>query len=283
MELVQVRVSDLQPHPRQDEFFSSLSHVMLEALAEDIECRGQQEPIRILRDGTIVAGHQRVEVFRRRGWAEIDAYVVDEEEELADEAVVDDLVSDNWMRRQLDDLTLARCYARFRQRYDCEYADESGDMRDILAARLGCGKSGRTLDRLLKLLELPRDIQDLITARSLTKSQGHTLLRLPPKDREAAYGRLREGDSAKSVLAAYKEDCGAAAKQPCEIAQELLRSLSQHQDVLESHLQELDTVQLPGRDVLAVLDQSIHLLTSIRDRKILLHEQSMQQIHNQIA
>ena len=77
-------------------------------------------------------------------------------------------------------------------------------MRDQLAARLNCGKSGRSLDRLERLLDLPLDIQHAISRGTLTKSHGEKILRLAPDVQAAIARALREGIPARQVLRDYR-------------------------------------------------------------------------------
>ena len=105
-----VALTDLKPHPQQHEVFADLPDEQLEELATDLKLNGQLVPIEVMPDGTIICGHQRVRAARKLGWSTVRAIIRDDLAELGKAAVFDRLVSDNLNRRQLDQLTQARCY-----------------------------------------------------------------------------------------------------------------------------------------------------------------------------
>jgi ParB family chromosome partitioning protein len=198
-----VPLVSLKTHPRQFEFFSETSESELAELAEDLTRRGQQEPIHICPDGTIVRGHRRVKAAEKLGWVAINAVVRQDLGDASCPETISDLINDNVMRRQLDELELARCYRELKQQYTAHDEDQYDDRRDRLAARLNCGKSGRSLDRLQRLLELPRDIQDMVSKKHLNKYQAEKILRLPESKRNSLFVDLRFGERVPEVLRRY--------------------------------------------------------------------------------
>jgi ParB/RepB/Spo0J family partition protein len=275
---VQVELAGLKTHPRQGDFFANTSEAELRELAADMEVRGQQEPIHCCSDGTIIRGHRRVQSAELLGWKTITAIIRNELGDADDEQVVDELILDNVMRRQLDDLSLARCYHQLKMSNVSSNGDEPGNIRDLLAARLNCGKSGRTLDRLERLLDLPRDIQDMISCGELNKSQGEKLLKLPKKQRDESITSLREGEPVNVVLRRHGIIKSAPATTPSHRGQELLNFLHRYVGKLAQHIGDLDRLQVRGGQALAVLDDAIDFLTAWRDRKQTLREQSISEI-----
>ena len=65
------KLDRLKEHPRQIEMFGNLSDSELQALAEDMKTNGQQEPLEICPDGTVISGHQRWRAAIILGWVEI--------------------------------------------------------------------------------------------------------------------------------------------------------------------------------------------------------------------
>jgi ParB/RepB/Spo0J family partition protein len=211
------KIAGLKEHPRQHEFFSDATDAELDELAADMDQRGQQDPVRILPDDRIVEGHQRLRAARKLGWEEIDVIVCHELAEAGEDAILYALISDNVNRRQVDDLTRARCYEELRVIEKKEILEgrrkvRSGDSRDRLAERLGAGISGRQLDRLRQLLLLPRPIQDAISRREMPQSLGHKILKIEPEKQDEIAQRLVLKDTVDQIITQF--DLKSERRQP---------------------------------------------------------------------
>jgi len=68
------RIADLRPHPRN---YRRHPERQLSLLRESLRIHGQQKPVVITPDGTILAGHGLVEAARAEGWSEIACHVYD--------------------------------------------------------------------------------------------------------------------------------------------------------------------------------------------------------------
>lgn len=279
----QLSLHRFHQHPRQNEFFGDTSDSELQELAADMQTRGQQERVHCLPDGTIIRGHRRVAAARLLGWEMIDAVVRYDLADAPEDAVVNELISDNLIRRQLDDLSLARCYRQLKQAAVSADDDGQGDIRDRLAARLQCGKSGRTLDRLERLLDLPRDLQDAISQGTMNRSQGERILRLSPERQAEIAEVIRIGEPVREVLVDLDVVKPSRKKAPADFAQELLASLRRIIPLLENHLTELDRVQVGDGLALSVLNEAVGFLTSWRDRKQQLRNRSIEAIRDQLT
>ena len=271
---IDVAIDSLLEHPRQGDFFSATSPAELQELADDLQHRGQQEPIHLCADGkTLVCGHRRTTAAKRLGWKTLRAVVHRDWTDPNAREVIEDLVSDNLLRRQLDDLGLARCYQFWNENLVLDAAEKGRDRRDVLAARMNCGKSGRTLERLEKLLELPRDIQDMITSKTVTKDQGGRILKLSAEKREGLYAALRSGEDVKKVLLRFGVTEPKRSKTAADLGAELVRFLKKNVDYLEDTIEELDRVQVRDcDDVVGLLDRAANLLADWSDRKQRLHD-----------
>lgn len=93
---------------KQLEMFDDLPEAEIDALAADIEANGLRQPIEILPDGTVLAGHQRLRAVRKLGWKEVNCVV---RTDLADDPAGAELffIMDNLNRRQLSPIMKARC------------------------------------------------------------------------------------------------------------------------------------------------------------------------------
>ncbi|MGD0901241.1 MAG: ParB N-terminal domain-containing protein, partial [Thermoguttaceae bacterium] len=179
----------------------------LDELARDMETHGQRDPVEILDNGVIVDGHQRRRAALRLGWNELDVIVREDLAEAEDSAVEAEMIAANLHRRQLDVLAIARLYARLRQiarGWDSDdfVGEVKRDVRDRLAGRLG-HRSGRTLDRYVKLLETPREVQDAVSRQELSMGAAIKVAKLSEDDRATIAAAIRQGQPAKEVIAAF--------------------------------------------------------------------------------
>src|SRR5262249_60344055 len=69
------KISRLKKHPLQETMFGDLPDAELRALAEDMRVNKQKDPVEILPDGTVLAGHQRIRAARLLGWPEGDGII----------------------------------------------------------------------------------------------------------------------------------------------------------------------------------------------------------------
>ena len=194
-----VRIGDLRAHPRQGELFPDLPPSELAALVADLRKNGQREPIRILPDGTVLCGHQRVRAARELGWDSVQAIVVNFDNE--DDALLL-VVSDNVRRRQLGPIALARIYDTLSRIEWAEGRQPGTDLRDEIAGRIG-GKCGRTLDRYRRLLRLPWAILQAVESGQLAMSVGLRILRLPSNVRDEIAAEIDRGEEADQVVARH--------------------------------------------------------------------------------
>lgn len=272
--VVAIPIAVLKSHPRQLEFFSDTSECELEELARDLGERGQQEPIHVSPDYTILRGHRRVRAASLLEWETIRAVVRYDIPDVNSPEAVMDLICDNVMRRQCDELELARCYREMKATHDPESDDLSGDIRDRLAARLRTGKSGRTLDRLERLLQLPRDIQDMISRNTLNKHQGEKILKLPHSKREALIAELQSSQPVPDVLRRYGVITSTSRKSLTQVGEELLRFFRTHLQALRDEIASLDSVQIPDIDAVQLLDEASRVLKTWAKRKRSLRRKS---------
>lgn len=264
------KLAELREHPRQPDIFSESSQIELQELADDMARRGQQEPVHILPDGTIIRGHRRVRAAGLLGWSEIDVVVRHDLATAGEDAQMDELLRDNLIRRRLDDLTLARCYRELKKierRRGRNATSSSKDLRDRLAARLGTKLSGRQLDRLERLLDLPRPIQDAISRRELTKDHGRAILALPAANRQKIADALAAGKAAKSLVSEFALAPKACTQSPGEIAQDLLVLLAKHLPRLRKRIEDLDGLAVRGRNADKLIAEAAQFFGALKQRR----------------
>lgn len=275
--ITQVKISSLYTHPSQEDIFCETSESALEELAEDISRNGLQIPIEILKDGTIICGHRRVQAMLENEEKKIPAIIREDlGDDANDAAVIERLVNDNLQRRNLDDLEVARCYKAMKES-GLSFEGE-GDLRDIIAERIGCGKSGRTLERQLRLLELPRDLQDMISRGELNKSQGAKILELPKQEQERLVTSLRSDEPVKEVLTDYGIIRESDEETPEDVAVKMLRLLKQLVAMLQNDITKIDRVQVRGDSAIELIRQGAILFPEWHARKKKLRKASIDAI-----
>ena len=202
------RINELKEHPRQRELFEDLSDGELDELATSLDSDGLKNPVEILPDGTIVCGHQRIRAAKKLGWDEIDVVV---RHDLSGEgAILAELIRDNLDRRHLSEFDIARPYDELRKLAKAAgKLRGQGTLRDQLAKRFGPGFSGRKLDRLKRLLELPAEFQNFIRRGQLTQQNGERLLRLDLDRLDQAAEQIRNGADAQTIVKELLQGDGA--------------------------------------------------------------------------
>lgn len=198
-----IDIDKLTTHPDQRTIFPDLGDIALGELAEDIARNGLQTPIEITSNYTIICGHQRVRAYRRIGLKQIDAELRTDLEADGEGAIRSRFIEDNFNRRHISKLGIARCYRELK-RCGSELRNKlviQGDTRDYLAERFGL--SGRTLDRLEKMLEAPIEIQHAFEQNQLTQQQVLDFLKLPGNSRTEIVSRILNGELPSEVVVEY--------------------------------------------------------------------------------
>jgi ParB family chromosome partitioning protein len=157
--LDQVRPNAAQPRRRIDDD-------ALAALAESIATTGLIQPIvvRALPEGDyeLIAGERRWRAARAAGLSEVPAVVRDaDERERLEVGLVENLV-----RQDLDPIETAQALAIL--------VEDFGQSQADVARTVGRSRSG--VANLIRLLELPDDVQEMLVAGSLSEGHGRAIL-----------------------------------------------------------------------------------------------------------
>lgn len=195
----------LKSHPLQNVVIVDLKGPDRDRLKSDLDKNGQSYEIEITADDVIIDGHQRNRIALELGWPAVKVWVRDD---LVNQAAIEDrFLTANLNRRHMTPLEKARCY-----KYLIEQAAKAGqrrrktdgvrgDRRDELGKILGC--SGRTLDRWLRVLETPVEVQQAVEAKKLTLQEAERVADLADVLQEKVAAQIREGHDPKRVIASY--------------------------------------------------------------------------------
>lgn len=157
--LARIRPNASQPRKRIDD-------EALQVLADSIASTGLLQPV-VLRelgggDYELIAGERRWRAAGMAGLAEVPAVVRDADERQRLEAGL----VENLVRQDLDPIETAQALAVLVEDFGQSQAD---------VAR-GVGRSRSSVANLIRLLELPEDVQEMLVAGDLTEGHGRAIL-----------------------------------------------------------------------------------------------------------
>ena len=216
-------LTDIHPHPEQPR--RHFDDTALDELAESIRTRGVVQPILVRpraqgRGWEIVAGERRWRAAQRAGLHQIPAIVRD----LDDAETYTIALVENIQRQDLSAIEEAQAYARLRDRLG-HSADAIGRMT---------GKSRSHVTNILRLLELPDAVRDMIADGRL--GMGHSRALIGHEDAIAlAYKAVSKGWSVRKVEAMVRSSRKAEASPRRRLAAAPDADIS----ALETHLADM--------------------------------------------
>ena len=161
IDTMKVEANPFQPR----KFFDEAS---LEELAQNIQSQGLLHPIAVRQVGEryqIIAGERRFRAALRLGWNEIPAQI----HEADDRQMAELALTENIQRRDLNAIEKAISFANYLETY--------GGTQDELAKRLEISRP--TVTNLLRLLELPNQVQEAVFQERISPGHARALLALP--------------------------------------------------------------------------------------------------------
>ena len=165
--LMQIPVESIRPCPWQPR--SPLSEEDLRGLADSIARDGLLQPlvVRRIQEGQyeLVAGERRWRAARLAGLTSVPSVVRD----VPDSQVLELALVENLQRQDLNAIERAKAYRQLIQ--------QLGLTQEDAAKRLGQERS--TLANFLRLLELPEEIQQLVSRGTITSGHARAILTLP--------------------------------------------------------------------------------------------------------
>ena len=200
-ELRELPVGLVKPNPKQPR--TQFDQEALDALAASIESSGVIQPllVRPLHDGSyeLVAGERRWRAAQQAGLDKVPAVIRDSEQaERLQAALIENMV-----REDLNPVEEARACAALIEELDVSKED--------LARRIG--RSRPAVSNLIRLLDLPDELLDLLKSGELSEGHGKALLAARGNDVRRRLGReaARHGWSVRET-----ENRAKLASQPNE-------------------------------------------------------------------
>src|SRR5512138_2247891 len=188
--MASVKPNPYQPRTRMDEG-------PLDELVASIEASGLLQPVVVRPKGTgyeLIAGERRWRAAGRLGWSKIPAVIKDvDDQTLLTLALIENLQRDN-----LSPIDEAAGYQRLATEFKLAHSE---------IARM-VGRNRATIANLLRLLQLPAEIQALVHARTLSEGHARALLALADQAEMIllANQAAEEGWSVREVEARVRGD-----------------------------------------------------------------------------
>ncbi|MDO5553795.1 MAG: ParB/RepB/Spo0J family partition protein [Planctomycetia bacterium] len=224
---IPVELIDANPwQPRMD-----FAQEELAELAESLKQHGLIQPVIVRSKGDryeLVAGERRLRAAKLAGWGEVPACLLDvDEREMAELAL-----TENMQRKDLNAIEKATAFKNYIACY--------GGTHEELGERIGLSRAAVT--NLLRLLDLPTEIQDLVQKELLSSGHARALLPLPQdwqyeianriikenwtvRQTEAWVGKFLQGDADPQVPVGGKGARPQRSEQLRDLEQQLSRVL----------------------------------------------------------
>lgn len=203
---VSVSVYELEGNPFQPR--RDFDEAEIDALADSIREHGLLQPVVVRRSGgryQLVAGERRLRAAVKAGWSEVPAQVVDaDDRQTAELAIVENL-----QRKDLNPLEKAASFQRYLECYGCT--------QDELARRIQIDRS--TIANLIRLLELPEQVQQSLRLGAISQGHARALLPLGDEREQVAFCQriIEEGLSVRATEAQVQEAIRAADTEPLAV------------------------------------------------------------------
>lgn len=199
-----INLSELRPNPYQPRH--EFDEKALNELSESIKIHGVLQPIVVrksIKGYDIVVGERRFRASKLAGKVKIPAIV----KSLTDTQMMELAVIENLQREDLNPLEEAKSYQFLMDRLKLTQAET--------ADRLG--KSRPYIANMLRLMNLPQAVKDLIDQKKITGGHGRTLLGLKSEDEMIAVAK-KVIDESMSVreLEKYIKDLNQSDKKTKE-------------------------------------------------------------------
>ncbi len=175
-------VYEIEPNPYQPR--QDFDAEGIEALANSIKEHGLIQPIVVRRIGSryqLIAGDRRLRAAIKAGCAEVPARI----READDRQVAELAMIENLQRKDLNAIEKAVSFESYLERYGCTHEE--------LATRLSVDRS--TVANLIRLLELPEEVQSAVRAGKITQGHARALLPLGDEREQIAFCQRIQRDT----------------------------------------------------------------------------------------
>jgi ParB family transcriptional regulator, chromosome partitioning protein len=203
--VVRVAIEDIDANPVQPRRVFEAER--MEELAQSIRANGIIQPLVVRRNGDrlqLVAGERRLRAARLAGVREVPVVVQD----VPDERLLEITLIENLQREDLNPIEAAQAFERLGRELNMG-PEEIG---------LRTGKDRSTIVNLVRLLQLPPEVQEMVADRRLTAGHARCLLSLPTASlrREVAEKLVARGLSVREAERLTKRLTAAPERKAAE-------------------------------------------------------------------
>lgn len=193
-ELRQIPLSEIDANPYQPR--REFDPAEISSLSDSIVAHGVVQPIAVRRSGArfqLIAGERRLRASQQAGLETIPARILDLDERQTFEVAL----VENLQRTDLNALEKAHAFQA--------YVSKFGTTHEELAGHLGVDRS--TVTNLMRLLELPNEVQDAVRSGKISSGHARALLAIEdPIERVALCRKIVvEGMSVRQIEALVRE------------------------------------------------------------------------------
>jgi len=212
----------------------------LAALSESIRTVGILQPLVVRQVGErfqLVAGERRLRAAQAAGYGEVPVRVVD----FNDQQVLEAALVENIQRADLNPIEKAQGFQEYLQRFDMTHEE--------LSKRLGLDRS--TVTNLVRLLELPPEVQSAVRVGQISAGHARALLAVTDRDRQVSLCKeiITRGHSVRATEALVKDQKPqAAATSPRSSGPEKTAHVQSIEDELRHMLATRVEIRLRGKD-----------------------------------
>jgi len=244
-----IHIDRLKPHPKNAEYFADLGGDKYEELKRSIATNGIRDPLKILPDGTILAGHQRYRIARELGIQQVPVAIYDVSPEEAEYL----LIADNEERRGEDNDPMRKARrAKFLAEYwgvqrggDRRSKDQIGLLKTLDDIADSLGESKTNTKRLIKLNDLIPELQALVSSGKLGTTAAEQLAYLSPDIQRALYEALGDEIASRTVaetkeLRRRLEEAERRDQEMSRLREELIELRNRGRDEDRSRIAELE-------------------------------------------
>lgn len=199
-EIIEIDIEKISPNPHQARI--KFDEEKIEEIKKSIQAQGLIQPIIVRKQAEgsyqLVAGERRLRAVKSLGWKKIQAIVlkIDKESQLLEKSLIE-----NIQRQDLNPIEEAKAYKKLKEAF--------GYTLEEIASLIG--KDKVTISNIIRLLQLPGNIQEKILEGQISAGHARALLALddPRKQREMVHlieeRRLSVRDAEKLIYKKKKE------------------------------------------------------------------------------
>jgi len=199
MPIQHVTLDRIRENPLNAELFTPEDTAYFGRLRDDVRMRGIQVPLIAKRDGTLIAGHNRLRVARELGLKTIPVQYV--KSELTSDAEREAIIKDNLLRRQLSVDERIALYKQLYPNFDERLHTNGRPNSDALTAAKIAADTGENVETVRKQLQKYKNgAQDRDSAKErLSKREIRQQLQAISTELDVALVTMKNGSIAAAI------------------------------------------------------------------------------------